>query len=596
MRFHYSVDRPLFLLVKIIATIFLLNQAGSLNRAVAQQADSAAKETADLILFAENLLTLDDEASAADEVPEGVAVKGNRIISVGSREQLERLRGDATEVINVPATATLMPGLIESHAHFVGLGQSLMMLDLRPQQTWDEIVADVANAAGQVPAGTWIVGRGWHQSKWSAPPEDNVEGYPVHSTLSIAVPDHPVILTHASGHACFANLAAMRRARVDRDTPNPAGGEILRDADGNPTGLFRERAAGLIQAAQSRAERLATEDQQSQLFARAVQLAARQCQRFGITSFHDAGSSVATIDGLRRLAEEGQIGVRLYVMIRDSNDALAANLERLRTVDSANHSFTVRAIKKSIDGALGPHGAWLLSPYEDLPQSRGLATLPVEEVEAAAAMAAKYDYQLCVHAIGDRANREVLDLYERAVSAENLKQSRWRIEHAQHLDPLDIPRFGSLGVIAAMQGIHCTSDAPFVIERLGYRRAATGAYMWRALMDGGALICNGTDAPVEPLNPFPSLYATETRRLKDGTEFFPEQAMTRTEALQSYTINAAYAAFEESSKGTLSPGKLADMIIVDRDLRSCSADELRDAKVLTTILGGQLVYEADLAN
>lgn len=561
-----------------------------LNTATARQGQPTqqVKPVADLLVFAANVLTLDHQGSR----PEGVAVQGDRIIALGSQEELAILRGENTRVIEVSADATLMPGLIESHAHFVGLGHSLMMLDLRPQQSWNEIVADVATAAQQVPAGSWIVGRGWHQSKWTKPPENNVDGYPVHEELSRAVPDHPVLLTHASGHACFANLAAMRRARVDSSTADPPGGEILRDADGNPTGLFRERAAGLIQTAQSRADQLSTPAQRGELFARAVQLAASECQRYGITSFHDAGSNVATIDALRRLAEEDQIGVRLYVMIRDTNEALEANLQRLRTIDTANQSFTVRAIKKSIDGALGPHGAWLLSPYEDLRQSRGLATLTVEEVEAAAALAVEHQYQMCVHAIGDRANREVLDLYERSLPLAQLRQARWRIEHAQHLDPADIPRFGKLGVIAAMQGIHCTSDAPFVVQRLGYRRAAEGAYMWKSLADGGALICNGTDAPVEPLNPFPSLFASETRRLQDGTEFFPEQAMTRTEALRSYTINAAKAAFEESQKGTLETGKLADMIIVDADLINCTADQLKDAKVLTTILGGDVVYQA----
>ena len=544
-------------------------------------------QAAETVLFAENVITIDDQAIDVA----GVAVSGDRIVAVGSRELLEKYVGETTRVIQVEDNQTLMPGLIESHAHFVGLGQSLMMLDLRPQATWDQIVADLATAAEDLLAGTWIVGRGWHQSKWTTPAEPNVDGYPVHDSLSAAVPDHPVLLTHASGHACFANADAMRRARVTGETEDPPGGEILKDAKGNPTGLFREKAAGLIQAAQARTEQLQSKAQRRETLARAIQLAVEECHRNGITSFQDAGSSVATIDVLRELAEAGEIDVRLYVMIRDSNDAIEANLQRLRVIDAASHSFTVRAIKNSIDGALGPHGAWLLSPYEDLPQSRGLATLPVDSVEQAARFAAEYDYQMCVHAIGDRANREVLDLYERVMSVDGLRGARWRIEHAQHLDPNDIPRFGRLGVIAAMQGVHCTSDAPSVIQRLGYRRSATGAYMWKALLDSGAIICNGTDAPVEPLNPFPSLYASETRRLKDGTEFFPDQAMTRDQALRSYTIDAARAAFEETSKGSLTPGKLADMIVVDCDVRNCSAEELRDATVRMTILGGQMVYQ-----
>jgi predicted amidohydrolase YtcJ len=552
----------------------------------ARGTDDPAPGRASMVIMAKNLVAVDDRFEQAT----AVAVAGNRILAVGSHQDMMPLIDADTEVIRLRDNQTLMPGFIESHAHFVGLGESLMMLDLRPQSTWDQIVADVASAANGLPAGTWIVGRGWHQSKWSEPPQPNVDGYPVHDSLSTAVPDHPVLLTHASGHACFANRAAMLRARIDANTENPPGGEILRDQRGEATGLFRERAAALIQAAQTRTERLESDDQRLMRFQRAVRLAAEECQKFGITSFQDAGSSVGTIDSLSSLIQSGPIGVRLYVMIRDSNEALRENLQRLKVVDTTEHQFTVRAVKNSIDGALGPHGAWLLSPYDDLPTSRGLATLEVSQVEQAAALAAEHGYQMCVHAIGDRANREVLDLYERTLPRDELSEARWRIEHAQHLDPEDIPRFGQLGIIAAMQGVHCTSDAPFVPTRLGYRRSATGAYMWRSLIDSGAVVCNGTDAPVESLNPFPSLYASITRQLGDGNLFFPEQCMTRAEAIRSYTLDAAYAAFEEESKGSITPDKLADLIVVNCDLLRSDPDTIRDAKVQMTILGGKVVY------
>jgi len=547
----------------------------------------AAQQPADMVIIGQHVMTLDDDSPAAS----AVAIRGQRIVAVTDRDQIEAWIGPQTQRIQLTAEQTLLPGLIESHGHFLGLGQSLMMLDLRTQETWEEIVADVAAAAEKLPAGSWIIGRGWHQSKWKSPPVPEFDGYPVHETLSRAVPDHPVLLTHASGHACFANLAAMRIAGVNDATEDPPGGEIGRDSDGKATGLFRERAAGLIQAAQSRTERMLTNDQRQATFERAIELAVEECHRHGITSFHDAGSSFEVAANLRQLSEQGKLAVRMYVMIRDSNDRLRGKLATARVVDAADGFFTVRAIKKSIDGALGPHGAWLLSPYEDLISSVGLATLPMEDVHEAIQLAIQHDYQVCIHAIGDRANREVLDRYQQALPLERLRDSRWRIEHAQHLDPVDVPRFGQLGVIAAIQGIHCTSDAPFVAQRLGYRRAASGAYVWRDLIDSGALLCNGTDAPVEPLNPFPSLYASVSRRLANGTDFFPEQSMTLDEALRSYTINGAYAAFEEDQKGSLTVGKLADMIIIDRDLRDIPVADIPQTQVVTTIIGGKIVYQ-----
>jgi hypothetical protein len=547
---------------------------------------AAALPPADLVIIGEHIITVDP----ATEGARAVAVRDERIVAVTSAEEVERWIGPATEVLRLEDQQTLMPGLIESHGHFVGIGQSLMMLDLRTQSRWEEIVADVAEAAEQVPAGTWIVGRGWHQSKWSQPPQPNDDGYPLHDGLSAAVPDHPVLLTHASGHACFANLAAMRIARITPTTADPEGGEIVRDLQGRATGLFRERAAGLIEAARSRQQQMLSDAQREAEFRRAVTLAVEECHRNGITSFHDAGSSFAVAARLRAISEEGGLPVRMYVMIRDNNARLRKQLASTRVVGAADNFFTVRAIKKSIDGALGPHGAWLLSPYEDKVESRGLATLPVEEVEEAIELAVDNGFQVCVHAIGDRANREVLDLYEAALPPDVLKRARMRIEHAQHLHPDDVERFGRLGVIPAMQGIHCTSDAPFVAQRLGFRRAATGAYVWRDLINSGAIIPNGTDAPVEPLNPFPSLHATVTRKLADGTEFFPEQCMTIDEAIRSYTINGAYAAFEEQLKGSLTVGKLADMVVVDRDLREVPAAEIPQTRVLKTIIGGRVVY------
>jgi predicted amidohydrolase YtcJ len=483
-----------------------------------------------------------------------------------------------------------MPGFIEGHGHFEGLGQAKMMLDLRQAEVWDDIIRQVERAAADAEPGQWIIGRGWHQAKWKRPPQPQVDGYPTHDALSRVSPNNPVLLTHASGHMNFANQEAMRLAGVDERTQAPAGGEILRDAQGAPIGVFRETAQGLIDAARTQSESRLNPASRRTQFLKAVELAGRECLSKGVTSFQDAGSSVATADLYRDLAEQGKLPVRLWVMLRDSNSKLAAELPSHRWLDLGGNFLTVRAIKRSLDGALGPHGAWLLQPYEDLPGSSGLNTAALTSVEESARLARQYDFQLCVHAIGDRANRETLDLFQRTWEGP-LPAARWRIEHAQHLDPSDIPRFAELGVIASMQGVHCTSDAIFVPQRLGMRRAQEGAYVWRSLWDLGVVVSNGTDAPVEDVDPLASVYATVTRKLSDGSAFFPRQCLTREEALRSYTYNAAYAAFEEDAKGSLEVGKLADVVVLSENLLTCPDEAVRQAKVEITILGGRIVFQ-----
>jgi hypothetical protein len=337
-------------------------------------------------------------------------------------------------------------------------------------------------------------------------------------------------------------------------------------------------------------------EQRDAEFARAIELAGAECLRYGITSFQDAGTPVDSIRILRRYAAAGKLPLRLWVMVRDDLERIRQQASSLKMVGYGNQFLTVSAVKLSIDGALGPHGAWLLAPYADLPTSVGLNTIPLETVQAAAEFCATRDFQLCVHAIGDRANRETLDIFEAALKKYPAGQPRrWRVEHAQHLHPDDIGRFGKLGVIAAMQAVHCTSDAIFVPQRLGQLRSEKGAYVWRTLIDSGAVVTNGTDAPVEEVNPFPSLCASVTRKLPNGQTFFPEQSMTRLEALRSYTIDCAYAAFEENQKGSLVAGKLADLAILDRNLLTCEAEAILKTKVLFTVLGGKVVYSAEQA-
>lgn len=541
---------------------------------------------ADRVLLNGNFATIDQARPQA----EAVAIAGNSILAVGSNDVVRRHIGEATEIIDLEGRFA-MPGLIEGHGHFVGLGQSLMMLDLSEVESWEEVVEMVAEAAQITPPGEWILGRGWHQSKWKQPPEGNVDGYPTHDSISQLTPNHPVLLTHASGHMNFANQYAMRLGGIDENTAAPRGGEILTDSQGEPIGVFRSMAQGLVTAALSADQRKKSATERAADLRRAIQLASNKCVEFGITSFQDAGTTFEIVDLFRELAVAGQLPVRLYVMLREDNQRLEARLKNYKMIGLGNEHLTVRALKRSIDGALGPHGAWLLAPYEDLPSTSGLNTAPVDSVIRMAELAIEHDFQMCVHAIGDRANREVLDIYESMFKQHpsNVPR-RWRIEHAQHLDPADIPRFGQLGVIASMQGIHCTSDAVYVLQRLGVRRSQQGAYVWRSLIDSGAIVTNGTDAPVERINPFESMYASVTRKINDEIDFFPEQSMTREETLRSYTLHCAFAAFEETRKGSLVPGKLADIVVLDTDLLNCSDDELRQAKVLMTMVGGKVVY------
>jgi hypothetical protein len=528
---------------------------------------------------------------AAKPHAEAIAIRGDVIAAVGTNEEIERYIGESTQVIDL-AGMLAVPGLIEGHGHFTGLGEAKMNLDLTRAANWDEITAMVAEAVKKTKPGDYILGRGWHQEKWDRKPSPAVEGFPVHDSLSRISPVNPVLLTHASGHATFANSKAMALAGITRRTPNPPGGEILHDSRGNPIGIFRETASGLLRKAYAEVRSKRTPEEVQAEARKVVELAVKECLSKGITTFHDAGASFETIDLYRKIAEEGALGIRLWVMIREDNKSLESNLAKYRMIDSGGKHLTVRAIKVTLDGALGSRGAWLLEPYADSATSTGLNTVRIEDLKQTARLAIQNDVQLCVHAIGDRANRETLNVYEEAFLAfPDKKDLRWRIEHAQHLNASDIPRFGALGVIPAMQGIHCTSDAPYVPARLGPQRAEEGAYVWQKLMKTGAIISNGTDTPVEDINPIASYHATVSRKLKDGSVFYADQRMSRDEALKSYTWNAAYSGFEENGKGSLSPGKLADITVLSKDILTIPEDEIPTASVKYTIVGGRVMYK-----
>ena len=543
-------------------------------------------EPADLILTNGHVATVDPAKPAA----EAIAVRDGKVEAVGTVTEIKAYVGQRTEVIDL-AGRFAMPAFTESHAHFMGVGAAKLNLELMKAQNWDEIVAKVAEAAKTKQPGKWILGRGWHQEKWDRVPAGAVEGFPTHELLSKAAPDNPVYLTHASGHATIANAKAMALAGVTRTTQSPPGGEILKDRAGNPIGVFRERASGLIgrALAADRAKRTPEEVEADAI--REVEMADREYISKGVVSVHDGGVGFDTVNLYRKLAEQGKLNVRLYVMLSESAARLAADGEKYRMIDAGNKHLTVRTIKRLMDGALGSRGAWLLEPYADMPTSTGLNTVAPEEMKATVQFAIEHGFQVETHAIGDRANRETLNVYEETFRAHpDKKDMRWRITHAQHINSADIPRFGALGVIATMQGIHCTSDAPYVLARLGPQRAEEGAYVWQKLMTSGAVIANGTDAPVEEPDPLPGYYALVTRKQKNGQVFYGDQKMTREEALKAYTYNGAYAAFEEQSRGSLAPGKLADIIVLSADITKVPDEEIQKQQVLYTIAGGKVVY------
>ncbi len=543
---------------------------------------------ADLIISSGNIYTVSPSLPNA----EAIAIKDGKIIDLGTNTDLEKHKGPDTKTINAKGKFVI-PGLIEGHGHFSGMGKSLININLLNTKSWEEVIDMVAEKAKTLEKGEWIDGRGWHQEKWDSIPLQNVHGYPFHDKLSEITKDNPVILTHASGHSLFANKAAMDAAGLSLDTQSPSGGEIVRASDGYALGVFEERAMSIIRNAHQEYLDNIPAEQKHKIWLKGIELAQQKCLENGITSFQDAGASFEEIEDYKKLANEGSFDIRLWSMIRLSYNQMKGKLDQFPIIDQGDGFFTVRAIKSEIDGALGAFGAWLLKPYDDKPGFEGQNTTPITEVSNIAKLAKQHDLQLCVHGIGDRGNRLILDLFEEYMPTKGYENgSRWRVEHAQHLHPSDIIRFKELGAIASMQTIHCTSDSPFVEKRLGHQRSKEGAYAWRSLLDSGARLANGTDVPVEDINPIDCIYAAVTRKRKDnGFEFFTEQKMTRAEAIKSYTLDNAFAAFEEEVKGSLEVGKYADIVILSNDLLTCTEEEILDTEVLYTIVGGEVKYQ-----
>ena len=550
---------------------------------------SEKKIPADLIIQGGKIYTMND----LQPTVEAVAVIGKRIVYAGDVIGAKQFQSEKTSIIDLQGK-TMTPGFIEGHGHIMGLGYNEMNLDLMSVKNYEELVEKVKEAVAKAQPGQWILGRGWHQEKWDKKPTKMIKGFQTHELLSSVSPNNPVYLRHASGHAGFANAKAMQMAGVNQlsieklEKDLNEGGEIIRDELGNPTGIFNERAQSLV------TKQIPANSEETE--AKALELAIQACLKNGITSFHDAGASRSSIELFKKFKKESKLNIGLYVMLTGFDPVLVYEyLRKGPEIDSLGN-LTIRSIKLNCDGALGSRGAWLLEPYTDRKDFNGMATMPMDTVLKISREGLKHGFQVCAHAIGDRANREILDRYETAFkeNPDKAKEARFRIEHAQHLAPNDIPRFGKLGVIAAMQAVHLSSDRPWAIDRLGEKRIKEGAYVWQMLLKSGAKIVNGSDVPVEPINPIASFFASVTRQTLKGEPaggYEPDEKMTRDQALRSYTLDAAYGAFEEKIKGSIEVGKLADFTVFSQDLMTVPEDQLLSTQISMTIVGGKVLYE-----
>ena len=584
MNYYYS-SYPGFVRKGFLA--FIITVTGIFTSIACRGPDGSA----DLVLRNGRIVTMDDQWPQVS----ALAVKGDRITAVGSDGEIRRYIGEKTKVIDLKGMLAI-PGFIEGHGHFYSLGASLMELELRNAENWDAIITLVAEEAKNKRPGTWIVGRGWHQDKWNRKPQPNVEGLPTHDELSAVSPQNPVFLSHTSGHGVFVNQAAMQVSGISERSVDPPGGEIVRDENGEPIGMLREYAAQPVRDALKAYQNQRSAQEVEMNMRQQVLLAAQNAINNGITSFQDMGSTWEELDHLKIMATEGSLPIRLYMAIQEPAVEMEERLADYRLVGYGNNFLTIRCIgEKVLDGALGTHGGWLLESYTDLPRSFGLNVTPVPEIQYSAELAIKHDYQLAIQGIGDRAARELFNIYEEQFTMHPEKKDlRWRIEHAQVTHPDDLPRYSELGVIPGIQGIFACSDGPWVVDRLGEERTKERGYVFRSMAESGAIIMNGTDPPVEEIDPIASFHCSVTRELPDGSIFQPEQRLTRAQALRSYTINNAFAAFEEHLKGSITPDKLADITVLSKDIMSVPEDEILETEIIYTILGGKIVYKGTI--
>ena len=533
---------------------------------------------ADIVLRNAKVYTANDRAPRA----EAVAIRGNKIAFVGRNGDAQRLVGPNTRVVDLRGAA-VFPGFTDAHVHLAGIGAREMNLNLEGTTSREDFLARVKARVDQTPAGQWVTGRGWIETFWKPPV------FPTRQDLDRIAPSHPVVLRRADGHASIANSAALRLANLTRTTPAPAGGAINKDAEGEPTGMLIDRAQDLV-------GRLIPGPTDAELDQQILKGVEREIT-LGWTQVQDAEGSWSAVERMRRLYREGKIKLRVYKMIRGPGPDTDTLIARGASLGEFDGRFTVRAIKVSIDGALGSRGAALLAPYSDDPRTSGLITTDTVAYQRMLAAALRSGIQVATHAIGDRGNRLTLDFYERAlqeVPADQRKvaEPRWRDEHSQILSLQDIPRFKQLGVIASMQPSHAIGDLYFAPARLGMERLA-GAYAWQSLIKLGVPIAGGSDAPVERGEPLIEFYAAVARKDtagRSGQGWHPEEKMTRDQALKAFTAWAAFAAFEEAARGTIETGKLADLTVFDKDIMTVPEREILKAKNLMTIINGEIVY------
>ena len=534
----------------------------------------AAPPPADLIVTHAKIYTVDD----SHPLVSAMAVRNGLVQFVGSEREALLLRGPATRMLDAGGQ-TIIPGMVDAHAHLFGLGAFLRSIDLTDTRSYDAIVSRVSARVKDVPAGRWVIGRGWDQNKWGD------TRFPTHEALSRVSPNNPVVLERIDGHALLVNAAVMRAAGVTAATKDPAGGRIERAAGGEPTGVFVDNAMGLIEKV---IPPMSHDDM------RAATLAAiAESNRYGLTGLHDPGEPREVLDVFEELAKAGTFSLRVYAMISDDSAAIEHYFQRGPQSALYDGHLWIRSIKLYADGALGSRGAALLDPYADDPKNNGLLKSTPEHLRDVSTRALQHGFQVGTHAIGDRGNRVALDAYEAALKAVPTVDHRFRIEHVQVLDHADVPRFAQLGVIPSMQAVHQTSDMYWAPTRLGYARTF-GAYAWRSLLNTGVIIPNGSDFPVERVNPLYSFHAAVSRQDDNSWPpggWFPEQRMTREEALKSMTIWPAYAGFQENVSGSLTPGKYADFVILDQDIMTVPESSILGTGVIATYISGKAVFE-----
>lgn len=527
-----------------------------------------------------NIYTMDERQPRA----EAIAVQDARIVFVGSNADAKKYQSAETKTVDL-AGKTVVPGLTDSHCHIFGIGEREMNLNLEGTNTLEAFLAKVKERVPKTERGKWITGRGWIETFWK-PPQ-----FPTRQDLDKIAPDNPVFLTRADGHAAIANSAALALAKLDKNTPAPFGGEILKDKkSGEPNGMLIDKAQALI--SQHIPQR--SEAERREAFVRGAQ---REIE-LGWCQIQNAGGNLEDLAPMRQAFEAGQVKLRVYNAVYAPGPAAAQLLREGISVNQFEHRYTLRTLKVPFDGALGSRGAALLEPYADAPETSGFLTQKEEELQPIFEEALRRGVQIETHAIGDRANRVILDLYEKAMKTvppeqRKISEPRWRVEHAQVVSAPDIPRFAKLGIIASMQPSHAISDLFFAPSRLGKERLA-GAYAWQSFLKCGAIIAGGSDAPVERGEPMIEFYAAVNRKSIKGEShdgWHPEQAVSREQALKMFTVSAAYAAFEEKDKGSIEAGKLADLTVLTKDIMKIPEPEILKTTCAMTVIGGEVVYE-----